>query len=545
MGSWKNEKNKWPLMIAVIHFWITTVLQTDRLFFCYKEESCIILGIKVLYLIFLVCMWSFLFYVKEQYADGNQNIIRGVLIFKLYTVIIILPSLLILWPGTWAWDDLWELNAIQWFDTLFPIQHILTSTYHYILLETLPFPGGIILLQNIIISICIATIIVKLENSFHLVCLKNTYLDIFVKLLPFLLPPVMFYQFSGYRIGFYVYLEFLMLVILFCESNNGREWSKQYMLFFSAVCILVSTWRTESIFYMPFSCLALLRIQKDFLPIKKKVMCILLIVIGFFSVNTLQSYFMGNQSYTLVSLMRPCAELVRIANENGDDTLLNKIDKVIDTELICENAFVNGEELYFNYGVIRTDYSEEDYSGFISSFLKLAIKYPDVVISERTDLFIKGSGMTGDSVTNIFNSATLFDDEIERRPETMMNQNWVASTPVFEKIRKTYINFLGMNWGENNHFSLVLKKIIWNTLIPLVILLCVWGIFLFMRKWYFLLVYTPVILKIPIILMTQPSGWFMYQLSFYLLGYAFLVYVVLIILSNGNKIDAFGGASEV
>ena len=43
---------------------------------------------------------------------------------------------------------------------------------------------------------------------------------------------------------------------------------------------------------------------------------------------------------------------------------------------------------------------------------------------------------------------------------------------------------------------------------------------------------TSVIIRIPLVVLTQPSNWFMYFLSFYLLGYIVVVYEIWIYFSK-------------
>lgn len=91
----------------------------------------------------------------------------------------------VLWPGTWSWDDIGCLNVLQWYSDFVAWQHILTGIYMDILLQILPFPGEFIILQNIIVAICVAFVVTNLENYYDIKEIKNKYVDIFIKTLPF------------------------------------------------------------------------------------------------------------------------------------------------------------------------------------------------------------------------------------------------------------------------------------------------------------------------------------------------------------------------
>lgn len=529
------RENKSPIVIALVQWFLTTVFQIDRLFFTYSKETKIYIGVKILYFIFLVIVWCFLFHVYRRTKERDEIYQRGVYFFSCY-LIIVMALLLILWPGTWSWDDLWTLNSIQYYGKLMPTQHILTGLYQDVLLQILPFPGGVILLQNIIISVCVAFSVTKLETSFRIKKLKYKSLDIIIKIIPFLLFPVLMYQFSGYRIGMYMYLELVMLVILICAIKDSEEWHWKYAGLFSVLCVVVSSWRTEAFFYIPFSCLLVFLINKTVLPNKKKIFCVLVILVGFMGINAFQNYFLESNNYKLISLLRPCTELVRVADQEKDAKLLEDIDRVVSLKMIYDNPEINGVNLYWTRKFVHTDYTGEDYNAFFKAFLKLSMKYPETVISERWELFIKGSGITGSSTSNVDRAAILFDENNDNNAaKETSSQLWIADTPVFKDMRKSLIYILGGNKSDGT-VVVPFKKLIWNAIIPLMLLLFAWIRLLIKKKWYLLILCTAVLIRFPIVVLTQPSSWFMYLLSFYLLGYVYLTFQLLISFSKREEI---------
>ena len=341
---------------------------------------------------------------------------RGFFVFKVYFSSMML-LLLILWPDTWSWDYLWTLYHISSYNSWDAWQHILTGLFQSVLLQILPFPGGIILLQNAIIAVCVAFTVTKLEISFHIGRLKNSVVDMIVKILPFLMPPVLMYQFSGYRMGVYVYLELVMLIMLICSAKDEKAWSLPYLLTFTVLCTIVSTWRTESFVYVPCTFLLILFISKNIISNKRKLLCIAILVIGFVGINKYQNLQLGNSNYEIISLMRPCTELVRIADPEEDASELTVIDKVTNLEVIQNNPTLNGEALYWNTDCVRNrndnpddDYTDEDYHNYLKAFIKLSLKYPKVVIAERWNLFIEGSGITGETSNNVAWTSSIFDE---------------------------------------------------------------------------------------------------------------------------------------
>lgn len=524
--------NRIPITLACIQWFITTVLQVDRLFFTYDYENKYLIITKLLYAVSLIAVWCFIFHVYRQVNYRNESYIRGLSIFKFYICMIAI-LLLILWPGTWALDDLRVLCNICEYNSWMPWQHIITGMYQDVLLQILPFPGGIILLQNIIIALCVAFFVTKMEQIFGIRRLKRSLIDRLVKVCPFLMPPVIMYQFSGYRMGLYIYLE-LVLIVMISDTikESKKEWTMPYLFFFCIVCIVVSSWRTESFLYTIFASVYIFFADEKLVSKTKKLICVLTVLIGVGGVNRLQNCELGNSNYKIISLARPCAELVRNADIISDKAILESVDKVVSIDTILNNPCMNGETLYWNGNLVRYNYSDLDYKDFKRAFIQLALKYPKVVIHERWNLFIVGSGITGESYTNVNEAATMFDNGNSNSAAiAALEKGWIANNPVLKNTRRNFINILGMKKGDSI-YAVWLQRIIWNSLIPMIILLCALIGYLLDRKWHWAGVCTAVLIRVPIVVLTQPAGWFMYVLTFYFLGYIYLVYYILIRWSN-------------
>lgn len=55
---------------------------------------------------------------------------------------------------------------------------------------------------------------------------------------------------------------------------------------------------------------------------------------------------------------------------------LEAIDKVLDINVIYDNPSYNGEGLFWETGVVRSEYTVRDYKKFQAAIVKLALKYP-------------------------------------------------------------------------------------------------------------------------------------------------------------------------
>lgn len=521
-----------PTAIAAVQWLLTTILQVDRLFFSYDGIPIRMLMVKVLYFIFLLASWNFIFSVIRRVRSGDEKYKRGLFIFTFYLSIMML-LLLILWPGTWSGDALGGLLRISSYHSFFEWHHFITGVYQDVLLQILPFPGGIIFLQNIIISVCIAFAITKLEQIFKIKRMKWKYLDVFVKVLPFLLPPVIFYQFSGYRMGLYVYLELVMLVMLVDAIKSKEKWSLGYTGLFIILCIIVSTWRTESFFYILFASILILFVKKEFIPKRRKIICVLLLVAGFICVDQYQKLELGSHNYKVISVVCPSTELVKVADPQADAALLADIDKVAKLDVVYQNPTINGEELYWHYDLVRSKYTDQDYYDYLNAVVKLSLKYPKTVFAERWNTFIHGSGITGFTDPNISSAARLFDsDNSDRYAVGVLGEEWIATRPMIsEGLRKTWINILGLQIGDGS-WNTVLQILVWNALFPIAALIYAWIELLIKKKWLLWLTCTAVVIKLPVVILTEPASWIMYLISFYLLGYVYLVFRSLIFWSQ-------------
>lgn len=517
-------ENKLPLIIAVIQWFVTMLFQVDRHFFIYDSETIYFLAVKIVYMAVLFILWCFLFFVYKNFKRNSGIYKRWVSVFIIYFSIMLL-MLLFFWPGTWSWDDAGILLGVRRYDSFVPWQHIISGCYQAVLLQLLPFPGGIILIQNAIVSVCVAYTVAKLEDSFNIKIFISPILDIVFKLLPFFLPPVLLYQFSGYRMGIYVYLELAMLVMILCGKRDEVAWSWKQVILFGFLAVLTACWRTESLFYAIMMPLFLAGLDRKIVSIKKCIFCIMMIIVGFLGVNKVQNIALGNSNYKIMSLMGPYAAVVRAADYLEDKEYIDAINRVVNVDTIHENPRTGGEALYWVEHAYRDGYTPDEFKDSLAALVKLSIKYPKAVFVERWNVFIRASGITGATWRISTQSVNLFDqDDGSNYDEAFKENGWL---PVFKQGRKVLINILSCNRLNGEQIGL-LRRIVWNVVIPIFVLICAWLYLLINRKWYLFGICTSVVIRIPIVFLTEPAGWLMYWLSFYFFGYVYLVYQILI-----------------
>ena len=513
------------ILIGVMQWFLSGLLKLDTCFFTYESVTEHMIIVKIVFLIAIIFWWCFVLNIYRKIKERDAIYVRALRFFLVYFLFILI-LFVVLWPGTWSWDDLWTLNQISTYSSFTPWQNIITGIYLDLLLQIIPFPWGIILIQNIIIAICVSCIIVKLEKYYKLVFSNNKIIDMIIKLIPFFLPPVLMYQLSGYRMGMYVHLEALLLVLLL-TGYKDKEWRWNQSLLICFLTVIVSIWRTESFIYilLAIGTYCVIRMQ-----LYKKAMCICLILIGFFSLNQWQNAQLGDDNYKIISIMGPCVELVRVADPISDADELANIDKITSIDIISDNPYLDGEELYWHTDCVRNmndnpydDYTVEDYNLYFKSFLSLSVKYPMIVLKERWNTFWNSAVVSDVTTTNINRSATLFDDNVTNNALTSVSSyDCFSSKPILYKLRKATIFLFG--GFDINGSPMITRKLVWNSIIPILIIVYACIHSLTQKRWYWVLICSAVISRLAIVFLTQPGSWFMYLLSFYYLGMFYGIY---------------------
>ncbi len=483
---------------------------------------------KGLFLLLLIAAWCFAFHIAAELKSGNNTVKKGLQIFIIYFTLLFI-MLLLLWPGTWYWDDIGVLASAKDYDVL-PWQHFLSSFFQTLFLQLIPTPGGIILCQLVIAAIIVSYVLTDFEETF---CggkplIKYRLPDTLVKLIPFLLPPVILYQYSGFRMGMYIFYEVLVLGFIICISYRKRKISWQMLLIIGLLSAVLATWRSEGILYAPVVLVMILLQDKEILNIKKKLFTIAVMILGIFLISSYQNKVSGNSDYSVVTILRPLSEVVRASDPEADKELLSDIEKAVGTQVIFDNPGENGEDLLWKYDLEIKEFNDKEYSNFMKAFVKLCIRHPKAVIKERLKVFIDTSAIHGrTNPTNVAGAYYLFDpDEQNENQAEFVSWNAPLNRPLSEGLRQRFILFLGC---LNQDFSeLITYRLVWDTIIPLIILIAAWFYLLIKKRWKMLIAMSSVVGRIPILFLTAPATWTMYYLSFYLLGYLTLVLSVTI-----------------
>lgn len=346
-----------------------------------------------------------------------------------------------------------------------------------------------------------------------------------------MLPPVLMYQFSGYRIGLYIYLELLMLVILVCSLKDNFNWSTMKVIFFSLLATVVICWRSESIFYLILVIAFYTFSQNHSFSKYLRIGGIISLLLFFGWVTIWQSRSLGNSNYEIVATIRPCVELIRHAGK-GDEIELEKINKILNVDIVKAHPDHNGEVVYWNDNAVSSKYSRKEYHDYIKGFIALCLRHPDIVWRERTQVFKNTIGLKTKGFNNVDPSV-----------ETYIPGKWTYSAqteiitknkyPSFIRLRSKVIHMMGME-----HKLKIVQpfySIVWNVITPVFVIVMGIVVLVKYKKWNFASILAFVGIKIPLVFLAAPSDWFMYYLSFYFIGYVLLDYYFLYLLSRRKE----------
>ncbi|WP_455541849.1 hypothetical protein [Intestinibacter sp.] len=541
-----NKLDKTGFIISIIHFMIG--IFTDRLFFNVQVigtdyySTAVYIILKVMYLILLVSVWQIILSTLRKIKQKDKSIINYLEISTVY-FIIMMVFLGLTWPGVWRGNEFGILNGVVDFH-IDIWQHYLTSIFYTLCLMLIPIPSGIIIIQNICISLVVGYIIHKIY------CYTGRLKFALLMYIPFLMIPIIDQNLYPIRNTLYGYIElFFLFNILFFKYEN-RKIEKKNIAMFAVLITILSTWRSEGIYYIVLGTSAILLLfNKNFeKECKSKFIIMVLILTAVFYLP--QKIFINmafGDKYEISSIISPIYDVVKSEvekttniktkqdttkqqksknNSNGKykkaikETIsknedLSNIDKVLDVEFLLENE--NGLNAYWskNKTLIREVYTSNEYSKFKKSYLKLIKNNFGAFLNERGELFMKTNAQRD---WNIFvgNTANLYSKKYNTSKKHKAFREGLYTNPINIELRKNTI--LALECGTKDYKANENFKYIYN-LIPAIIVLVIITIgSLFMKKYAITIVSLLTLIRIPLVFATAPRALFMYYFSIYLIG---------------------------
>lgn len=227
-------KKRTAAELAAAVLWCALTLGTDRLFFRYDWRTPAFFVYKALFLVLAFGLVHGAVTLVQKLRAGDKFARRWVA-WTLPYLAVNLVILLIVWPGIWGNDDLAVLYLAR---TLQPNswQHFLTSGAFILSLMFVPMPGGVVLVQNLLISGivgCFAATAQDLAEKRLTRPVRPAWFALVY--LPFLLPPVLMHTQQPFRTTWSTWTELFLVFMLVAMYLRGTKLNKKEL---AAIVIL-------------------------------------------------------------------------------------------------------------------------------------------------------------------------------------------------------------------------------------------------------------------------------------------------------------------
>lgn len=530
-----NEK------IAIITFVIWIILNISgiqNIYFAVDVYTIKVAIVKIAHLFFLYYVINkiYLLYKERNTEKGKYEIIYTSIYLIITSILVIIT-----WPGTWSWDDIFIMKNVSYYN-LTPWQHFFSGLFHAVCIQTIPISAGVIIIQILISSLIVGYCISNISILFGKNKKQKTIIQIGILIIT-LFPPVILYILSGFRMGIYSYIELLLISKLLIIYKERRKLEIKDILLISFLTIIISCWRTEGLYYPLILLILFCVLGNECIRKKTAIATLLIIVIFNYSIGKYNNYQIGNNNYSIVATIEPVTSIIKIADES-DAKEIEKIDKVIDTKYVLENPNMEGVE-YFWIGIAKK-YSKEEYIDYLKSYIKLTIKYPKTVLNSMWNIFNRaGSGLGKDckqTTINMIPNTLIMYAEGNVASKAWSEISSKFKNPINLKLRNEVISFLaGIDSKEN---LTIIHNVFWNLFIPFTLILICLIYKLIKKEWYMVFLIILVITRIPLVFISSPAPYFMYYLSAYLCSYVLAFIIIFEFISNlrnkkdkGEKID--------
>lgn len=514
--------------------WCVLTLATDRLFFRYDWKTPYFFVYKALFVLLAFAVVHGAVTLVRKIRQKDAFALRW-LQWMLPYLVLTLVVLVIVWPGCWGNDDLDVLHLAR---TLEPSswQHFLTSAAFILCLMFIPMPGGVVLIQTLLIAGVVGCFLAAAETLARERMPKPPARGWFAILyIPFLLPPVLLHDMQPFRSTWSTWTELFTVFLLVWWYLRGRAITIKQLAVFTLLGILTAGWRSESIYY-----LAALPVLLAFLVGKKlvrpaaAVVSAVGIVVGVLACNAYNSWLMGDSwEYQRVALCYQTAALVQDADPVEDAEALAMIDPIFDVQACRDLSALHGPELRNAISRVDPDLTEEDWEICKKGIIQLALKYPGSLLRERLGVFLNTveQQKTESNQKLVFATTVLvYTDPPESMREILKDflYNSIGAYPLNQQLREDFI----MNLSYRTEFLGGLLAVTWLMLPSFGLLALAILVLLVRRKWMLFFAAGALAARIPLVFLTAPDTYFMYYLTPYMAGYmiaaAGLLYGVLL-----------------
>lgn len=441
--------------------------------------------------------------------------------FLVYSIINLI-LLLIIWPGNFRHDDIIVANMARDYD-LVPWQHFLTSYFYIASMKILPFPTGVIIIQVLAISAIVAYLLMVARKKLKITKPWQEW----VLLLPFLLPPVLMNNLYPLRTTLCAYLFILLLVKCMLIVTNNKKIKLGESIWLIILFIIVGSWRSENIIViLPLIIVLFVCIRQKRIKWQYGILSFVIIAAGILGITKYNDSLMGGNAannYKLTAIMEALVPLIRteITHHGMESEDVKTIGRVVNIDMVAKNWDMSGISLYWE-GVVYPNYTEEEYTDLMKTYIKLILRYPSTFIKQRIKEFYLTTAMPGsDEEYNILmDSASGFEKLEDGSPyKELVDLSGDIERPIDSKIRKYVMYTLEGSSPRGDGGKTIIYYTFYNISIPILFIL-VAIIYLFKkRKVAIALILCSLLVQAMAVFMTAPDHLFMYYFPQYIGGY--------------------------
>lgn len=426
-------------------------------------------------------------------------------------LVILLALMVLLWPGTWSWDDIQVLNHARAYDYV-QWQHYLSSVAVILSAYFLPSAAGVVIVQLVLVAL-ITGYCLALVDTLYLGAARRFHgLAVLAAELAFLMPPVLFYDYSKFRNTLCSYLELLVFALAWRMVKFPRLPRLFNLLLLLVSTVIMASWRSEN-FYYGFLVLGFLLLIVGRKYWKRCLAATLAVCLAVFGIGEHNTDLIGSHNYEIMALIDPAVALIRASQDEPEGLSPEQrqaVENVLDWDRVMARPYLDGTMLYWQGGV--KGYTPEEYRTFQKTYVELILQHPGAFLRERGGMFWDTMGCNDEQYDPYERTIRIFE------PGTEEYEQWGGNGRALNvPLRAQTIRLLTGRGADGN--KTIMNHLFWNLLPPILFAAATLGHGLRNRKW--LLFYGALcnLAKIPLIFLTAPDSYFMYYLSVYLFGY--------------------------
>lgn len=433
---------------------------------------------------------------------------------------ILLIFLILIWPGYWVWDEIWIIDSTT-NGVMYTWQSVITQLFYAYAMLLIPSPVGITIIQAIIISLCIAFLHTKIEKRFN----KKCY-NIIIYIL-MLTPAIIINDLYALRLQLYAYVMLVLFTNLIFDYWDKKKINLPKAIFLYFLSALIILWRSEGIIFLIIIPVLMAIAYKS---LRKISIVVLMIVINAVTYLGYSKIIPSDSRYQTIIFMNPLSIMLQ-EDLKGDNIQedLEKIDKVMDVELIKENPSYIETPAYWNYQntIFRDDY-EEHMTEFYMAYIDIVINNPMEFLEARVKTFLASSGMD-DSTAKVGAFTEYFINETDKSEAiTEFLDKYKIMNPINANLKVSIETSLV---GVGNAKETIMRPIFWNV-VPILLLMFIVMIERLIHKDFIVcMIILSLFAKTVVVFLTAPASYFMYYLPEYVCG------MVIIVLSIYKRIE--------